>query len=292
MHDYLLEKRLRSLDPALHRRAKDSFVVLQKTLESFFSWFPDFTDHSALHSMDVLDFTNRLLADRAEELSVAECYVLIMACYMHDVGMGISSEDYEVFSRELDLEAYKAEHPDADEPRIIRDFHNEFSGCFIRKYADVFDIPGELTFPIVQVSRGHRKTDLYDEKEYPVIELESGVVRTPLLAALIRLADEIDIAADRNPEIMFDTSTFTKQVDIDAFGTHESIRMVDVREDSIVLIVKPKEPRYEELIRKLAEKVQETLDYCREVTEKRSDIVITQKKVLIEPWNDSVQYMI
>lgn len=90
MHDYLLENRLANQAPELHQRVKNNVVVLQKMLESFFNWFPDFTDHSTLHSLDVLDFCNRLLGEQVNSLSVAECYVLIMSCYLHDVGMGIS----------------------------------------------------------------------------------------------------------------------------------------------------------------------------------------------------------
>ncbi|MBP3804317.1 MAG: hypothetical protein J6I76_10520, partial [Oribacterium sp.] len=121
----------------------------------------------------------------------------------------------------------------------------------------------------------------FDETEYPDIQTSDGVIRTSYLAAVLRLADEIDVGVDRNPELLFDTSALTKQVDIDAFGLHESIRMVEVTENAIVLHVKPKEPRFEELIEELAGKIQETLDYCRKVVEKRSDLRIAPERVEI-----------
>ncbi|OON84663.1 hypothetical protein B0D78_12545, partial [Pyramidobacter sp. C12-8] len=69
---------------------KDSAAVLQKMLESFLPRFPDFTDHTILHSMDVLEYCNMLIGEKQiERLSAAECYVLIMSCYLHDIGMGI-----------------------------------------------------------------------------------------------------------------------------------------------------------------------------------------------------------
>ena len=100
-------------------------------------------------------------------------------------------------------------------------------------------------------------------------------------AAVLRLADEIDVGMDRNPELLFDTSKLTRQVDIDAFGTHESIRTVDVTADAIILGTRPKEPRFVQLIETLAGKIQETMDYCRDVAEKRSDLRITQERVEI-----------
>ena len=282
MYDFLLEKRLKEEAPDLHRRITDSTVVLQSILEFFLNWFPDFTDHSTLHSMDVLYFCNQLLGEQVRALTIPECYALVMSCYLHDVGMGISRDSLEAFTQKLDMEEYLKKHPNPKPEKIIRDFHNELSGLFIRKYADLFDIPSEdLLFAIIQISRGHRKTNLFDETEYPDIQTSDGVIRTSYLAAVLRLADEVDVGADRNPELLFDTSALTKQVDIDAFGLHESIRMVEVTENSIVLHVKPKEPRFEELIEELAGKIQETLDYCRKVVEKRSDLRIAPERAEI-----------
>ncbi|MBQ3417142.1 MAG: HD domain-containing protein [Ruminococcus sp.] len=283
MSDYLLENKLRLENSDLHRRTKDSAVVLQKMLESFLPRFPDFTDHTILHSMDVLEYSNMLLGEKQiKRLSAAECYVLIMSCYLHDIGMGINQKNYEELSQKIDFGDYFETHSREDTETIIREFHNEYSGLFIRKYAELFDIPcDEMVFAIVQVSRGHRKTDLFDESEYHDVMTPYGIIRTAFLAAIIRLADEIDVGADRNSELLFDSSKARGQSGTEAFGTHESIRRVEVQPDALVLYTKPIAPQYRELIRKLADKIQETLDYCREVASSRSDFCITQKSVQI-----------
>ena len=113
------------------------------------------------------------------------------------------------------------------------------------------------------------------------MQTENGIIRTPYLAAVIRLADEIDVASNRNPELLFDLSNLTNQKDIDAFGTHQSIRSVEVRSDHIELIVSPTEPRFVPLIEDLAEKIRQTLTYCRDVAQKRSDLRIYQEDVRI-----------
>ena len=278
--DYLLEKKLRAESPALHRLVSDSAFVLQGMLEKFLPRFPDFTDHSILHSLDVLDYSNRIMgAEQVGKLSTAECYVLIMACYLHDIGMGVGQKNYEEFSQKIDFGTYFETHDGSDAARVIRDFHHEFSGHFIRKYAELLEIPSkDLVFAIVQTSRGHRKTDLYDALEYPDMQTEFGVIRTAFLAAIIRLADEIDVGADRNPELLFDTSRLTQQRDIEAFGTHESILNVEVAADRILLHARPKSEEYIPLIETLNGKIQQTLDYCRDVSEKRSALRITQQK--------------
>ena len=283
MNDYLLETKLRLENEDLHRRTKDSAFVLQKMLESFLPRFPNFTDHTMLHSMDVLEYSNMLIGEKQiERLSAAECYVLIMSCYLHDIGMGINQKNYETLSNKINFGNYFETHSRDDAMRVIRDFHNEYSGLIIRKYADLFDIPcEEMTFAIIQVSRGHRKTNLFDETEYRDLMTPYGIIRTAYLAAIIRLADEIDVGVDRNSELLFDSSKVTDRRDIEAFGTHESIRTVEIRDDAIVLITKPKAPEFRDLVAKLAGKIQETLDYCREVAAARSDFKITQTDVKI-----------
>ena len=208
MSDYLLETKLREENEGLHRRTRDSAAVLQKMLESFLPRFPNYTDHTMLHSMDVLEFSNIILGEKQiKRLSASECYVLIMSSYLHDIGMGIHQKNYETLSEKIDFGNYFETHSRDDAETTIRDFHNEYSGLFIRKYADLFDIPcEEMVFAIVQVSRGHRKTDLFDEAEYPDLMTDDGIIRTAFLAAVIRLADEIDVGAGRNSELLFDSS--------------------------------------------------------------------------------------
>jgi len=285
MNAFFLEKKLKNEDPDLHHRMSDSIVVLRRMLESFIVRFPNFTDHSILHSLEVIDFCNRILGEeQVEKLRPEECYVLLMGCYLHDVGMGISGKDFEEFSRELGLGESFAAGDRADEAETVRSLHNEYSGLFIRKYADLFDIPDEgLVRAIVQVSRGHRKTDLFDSDEFGDIPVPGGAIRTAYLAAVLRLADEIDVASARNPELLYDSSRLTEDNDIAVFGTHESIRDVGVERDAVVLYTQPKSPEFVPLIEELAEKIQTTLDYCRDVAEKCSDLKILQTQVLIRP---------
>ena len=103
MYDFSLEKKLKNEAPEVHRRMQDDVSILRIMLESFFTWFPDFTDHSVLHSLDVLNFCNAILAEQVEELTVAECFSLIMSCYLHDMGMGINESDYNEFIKQLNI---------------------------------------------------------------------------------------------------------------------------------------------------------------------------------------------
>ncbi|MBQ1491050.1 MAG: hypothetical protein IIZ39_03760, partial [Blautia sp.] len=166
----------------------------------------------------------------------------------------------------------------------IRDFHHEFSGCFIRKYSQFFDIPSRAhAFAIVQVSRGHRKTNLMDEKEYPIaLPLPGGsTVCLPYLSALIRLADEIDVAAARNPILLYDIAVLTDEIEIVENKKVLAISRLDVSEKTLTLVMKPTEPEIKAELYRMAGKMQATLEYCRKAIWGRTPYTITQERVIL-----------
>lgn len=284
MENYLLEKTLKEGSEDLHRRTAETIFVLQTMLTKYLTRFPGFTDHSVLHSMTVLDYCNRIIGEeQIKKLCPEECYVLIMGCYLHDIGMGIGDKDYSEFSKKIDFGDYFDDHSSDNDAEIVRAFHNEYSGLFIDKYSSLFDIPSDgLTQAIIQVSRGHRKTDLLNKDEYGDIKAGDAVIRTAYLAAVMRLADEIDVASDRNPVLLFKDKIPEGDRAKLEFGLHESILRVDVDADSITLNVRPKTPEFEPLVYNIAAKITKTLNDCREAADQMSDLRITQEKVIIK----------
>ena len=284
MENYLLERKLREESKDLHRRAAESVFVLQTMLSNYLTRFPDFTEHAFLLSMNVLDYCNRIIGEeQIKKLNPEECYVLIMSCYLHDIGMGIGNRDFAEFSEKLDFGDYFDNHDRRNDAETVRAFHNEYSGLFIRKYSKIFDIPSEaMTRAIIQVSRGHRKTDLLDRSEFGDIHDGDAIIRTAYLSAVMRLADEIDVASDRNPKLLFKDKTVTDEASIIEFGLHESILFVDVGDDAVTLHTKPITAEYRTKIEELADKITNTLIYCKTVAEQTSDLRIRQNRVIIK----------
>ena len=205
-----------------------------------------------------------------------------MGCYLHDIGMGIGNRDFAEFSEKLDFGDYFDNHDRQNDAETVRAFHNEYSGLFIRKYSEVFDIPSEsMTRAIVQVSRGHRKTDLLDRSEFGDIKTGDAIIRTAYLSAVMRLADEIDVASDRNPILLFGDKTIKEERSIIEFGLHESILHVDVGDDAVTLQTRPKTAEYRPKIETLADKITDTLSYCRTVAEQTSDLRIRQNRIIV-----------
>ena len=283
--EYLLEGRLRELNPSLHQRFADTVFAMQHTLFRYQQLFPEFTDHSVLHSMSVVDFCNRLIGpEQLPRLNADAIYTLLMGCYLHDVGMGISLDQFHQYSEalHLDLEGYRQQHPAADLSDFVRDFHQELSAAFVESYADLLEIPSPRhVFAITQVCRGHRKTDLFDQTLFPPHWTvgEGNETYLPYLASLIRLADEIDVTAARNPAMLYDIERMVDEHEIDYHKRHLAVRDMTIADDAFVLYVAPCEPQVERMIDRMVQKMQSTLELCRSATAASTPFVITQERV-------------
>ena len=284
-YDFSLERRLKEINPDLHQRFSDTVFALQQILSNYQLIFPDFTDHTELHSLNVIDFCNNLIGDQIDKLNEDEIYTLLVGCYFHDTGMGISHADFEEFSKQIDFGNYFETHERDNYPEIVRNFHHEFSGLFLHKYARFFEFPSEQhLFAIIQISRGHRKTDLFDRNEYPLaLELPNGnTICLPYLTALVRLADEIDVTASRNSGAIYDLSKINGEVNLIEFMKHEAVRGLETLEKEFVMLVSTDDQKIFDMLTLLAGKMKKTLDYCRSAVNGITPFEITQETVNIK----------
>ena len=287
--DYLIETRLYELDPELHRRFSDSIVALIKPLNDYLINFPEFTNHAETHSMAVVEYCNNLMGDEIiGRMNADELYILLMSCYLHDVGMGITEEDYNEFCQIIDFGDYFDNNGNPEMHKVIRKFHNEFSACFIHKYASIFDFPTEEhMFAVAQTAKGHRNVDLFNEKEYPeeiVIEVGNKVC-LPYLAAILRLADEVDVAEDRNSKLLFDYNNASTEKQRIENAKHEAKKKMTIYSDRIELDVQTKDIIIYSAVNDLINDMQDTLNYCRRVSAERTPYMITQNRVCITDRN-------
>ena len=284
-YDFSLERRLRKLDSGLHQRFTDTVFALQRVLSNYKLIFPDFTDHTELHSLNIIDFCNRLIGDQIDKLNADEIYVLLLGCYFHDTGMGVSKNDFKEFSEQIDFGDYFETHSRDNYPEIVRNFHQEFSGLFLKKYAKFFEFPSdEHLFAVIQISRGHRKIDLNNRKEYPLaLQLSNGnTICLPYLAALVRLADEIDVTASRNSKAIYDINKIVKEIDLIEFMKHDAVRALEVNEKEFIMTISTDNQRIHDGLTILAGKMKKTLDYCRSAVNDITPYTITQEDVVIK----------
>lgn len=270
--EMLCEKRLYKLDADLHTRFKNSIFAIDRLLANYKMLFPFYTDHTLEHSEQVIRYSNYFIGDKnIEKLNADEVYIILMGACLHDVGMGISINDYEQFKDRIKgLDEYISKHPNKVVGDYTRSFHQEFSACFIEKYKDLFEIPSEeYLHCICQIARGHRKYNLLDENEFPrYFKLENGnIVRLPYLAAIVKVADEMDIANERN--LLIDYDEFTTGDDeerIMCFKSHQAIEKIDF-EDDINIYYSTDEDDVLKEIENIERKVNNTFNEARAVVD-------------------------
>ena len=86
--DYGLERRLKELDPGLHARFTDTVFAMQHALFRYQLLFPEFTDHTWLHSLSVIDFCNRLIGPvQMEQLNADPADAVVFGDSRNDLSM-------------------------------------------------------------------------------------------------------------------------------------------------------------------------------------------------------------
>ena len=103
----------------------------------------------------------------------------------------------------------------------------------------------------------------------------------PYLAALIRLADEIDITAAHNPILLYDIESLTEEIAIIESKKVKAIRSLRITEKDFVLTIGPSDGAILVKHREMTAKMKSTLDFCRAAVCGRMPYVITQERVLI-----------
>ena len=189
-------------------------VAISK-LEHTRDLFPLFTDHTMRHSDGVIAILDWLVPDTTKELlDEWELYFLCAATYLHDIGMvegcpgTPSGDDWTTY-----LEEYRLKHEDIESDDLlehyakrdyVRDHHHERSEEYIRNNrvelnlrASDIEAEGQI---VGRIALGHRKVDLGDATSFsPIAFGNNQLIRRDLLAAYLRLADELDTTAHRTP---------------------------------------------------------------------------------------------
>ena len=96
------------------------------------------------------------------------------------------------------------------------------------------------------------------------------------------LSDEIDVVATRNPLVLYDIETLTTEIAIRENKKLDAVKRMKMTKESFVLVCETDDEKVYETLVEMREKMQETLDLCKEVVAKRTGFVISQNKVVLK----------
>lgn len=146
-----------------------------------------YTEHGIKHSENIIKIIDKLI-DNKVILNDYEAFVLLAATYLHDIGMQ-QSNPKELISGQVQRTL--------DEMDVIRKSHNDLSYSMILDSVQENIICPSLSLEnfrdfvdcIACLVKYHRK---YDLEELDDDSFKGEKIRIPLLAALLRLGDELD----------------------------------------------------------------------------------------------------
>lgn len=199
-------------------------LVLQRYLQIH----PEFTDHSIVHSETVLDRASDVLGKNIKSLNQSEIYILIMSCYLHDIGMVPTKE----MKKQILKETIKY-------PEYIRENHHKLSSSYILdNYKSLGIIDQRYAEAMATVSMGHRQEELLDPEVFkPNFFVKSGseTVCISFLSAILRLSDELDITHERIPDLIYNQYFPDNRISKTEWEKHKSNLQVNFLNDKIII---------------------------------------------------------
>ncbi len=242
----------------IYGRTPPAGINVIATQESYY------VDHGLGHINRIVTKLNSLNSFLDSPLNTAECFILLMATYFHDISMFIGRQANE-------------------DPEQIRHTHNTLSAEIIQR----FKIDHQITVSqdeldiIKIVIIAHRQIDL---STLPLNQrIEDSGIRTRLLGAFLRIADACDCDRSRAPKAVFDL--FYDNIPDSSkpfWALHPSVTDVDINHKwaSIVISVNFNSANVEERIGKyrianfVKKKIESELKSAKETFERHGVFIV------------------
>ncbi len=234
-------------------------------LQGFITNFPEYTDHSINHSKTVLGYAELILNNEIEKLNEDEVYILIMAGFLHDIGMCPTNEMKEQI---LTSNAFKDSGKKFED--YLRDIHHELSYKYITtKWKELKIVNETYAEAIGMVGMGHRKVELLDFEKYNpefVVKSGSDFVCLPYLAGILRLADELDITNDRTPELLYNNYFPINRISKEEWEKHKANYFVTFNKPTIKITSKCYDKDLYYALLKQYNKIDSVVKYVQKIT--------------------------
>lgn len=242
-----LRNSLKDKDESLHDRLMLIEPIARSVLTYTASKFPDFTPHDfERHSLNVEKILNWMVPDEVKSsMDPYELFFLIISAWLHDWGMVASKNE------------------NADEVR--QNHHERTEQNFQKLYKEVLLSQQEANIA-GRICRGHRTDDLQsDLYANSFIGSSNNLVHVSFLAALLRLADECDVTANRTPEIIY-SSIHPEGRSEEEFKKHLSIGGIGpLTKYKLQLNGTAYTPKGVQVIEEVRKKIEEQLDSVKTI---------------------------
>jgi molecular chaperone HtpG len=291
-----LEKKLKELNTNLFGKLNETKEEVKLLLNQYIKNFPDYTDHSIHHTEEVFEIVSEVLTDlEIDNLNEDEIYILSMASYLHDIGMCIPEEKIKEIADTEELVRERELHPEISREKYLRDHHHTLSKKFILEEWESLKIPNEkYAEAIALVSEGHRVVDIGNPDIFkPKYTVRNGrnFVCLPYLAAVLRIADELDITNIRTPSLLTKYYMPENEKSVLEWNKHIANTLRFITENYVEFEVKCSNHSMLAALEEQFSKIITVINYCQKVIRNISNTEQRHFSLKLEQLKTSIKYI-
>ena len=214
MDDLTLIKYLKSVDSPFLPKIQEVFELVKEILNTRIQYvFPNYTLHNTGHSFRIMQYMSKIVND-ISKLNELEITLLIYSALLHDIGMAVSEDDVNLIKTdsfpfcEVKFSAMKKimnGNEDLALQEYVRRIHSSLSGKYIvENLKDKLVIPKltnlDFAKELALICQAHTEDYDWIKTNLRTNEVRGDYSFNPqFIAAVLRLADVLDIDGNRTP---------------------------------------------------------------------------------------------
>jgi len=140
------------------------------------AFFTDYTNHDISHCDQVVLNLNWIVPEKViNSLNRYELQILLLACYLHDVGMALGAGEADEIARTGDFQLYRKQaavkDKDKSDKELLRDYvrlihHKRSEKYIVNNYKELGIKAYSVAKAVAILARGHREEDLLDAEKF------------------------------------------------------------------------------------------------------------------------------
>ena len=219
----------------LYENYRDNCTVVQRMLEKYKKVYPNISDYSIMHFIDIAEFCDLIMdKQKLEDLNEDECYCLLVAALFAHTGFGLNQE---IMSRYIDKLGIQKQTESLTFLQIMSKYHILFSACLIEEYGDIFEFPSEIhKYAITSMLRfiGGNGDDIDQLEEVLVLD-NKNTVRLKNLAAILAVASQLAELKNTNLDLSYEDFDKYNSEEIVGFVERNVVRSIEVKDGKLVI---------------------------------------------------------
>lgn len=243
--------------PALFHNYQDNCIVVREMLKKYKKEFPNISDYSIMHFIDIAEFCDLLINKQVlGTLNEDECYCLLVAALFAHTGFGLNQDEMNLYVKNLGLEG---QTEGLTGVQIMKKYHILFSVCLLEKYGDIFEFPSEThRYAMIQMLKFMGKNSLDGEWIEEFLSLDNGhEIRLRYLSAVLAMANNLSELKNSNLDLAYEDFDQYDSDEIVGFVERNAVRAIRMEGRTLVVEARGSDAVYALIERKI--------DFIREI---------------------------